>query len=99
MELLGVHLDLGGALAAMTRLAAAEAVDALISIEPAVAQVMPPLQGPAARLANWLDGPYFENVRTAIAHRVLQRADRSQAAAGPATPRARSSSCARWPWR
>ncbi|HEX4197033.1 MAG TPA: hypothetical protein VHZ26_06285 [Caulobacteraceae bacterium] len=72
MELLGVHLDLGGALAAMTRLAAAESVDALISIEPAVAKVMPPLQGPAARLANWLDGPYFENVRTAIAHRVLK---------------------------
>jgi len=72
MELLGVHLDLGGALAAMTRLAAADAVDALISIEPAVARVMPPLQGPAARLANWLDGPYFESVRTAIAHRVLK---------------------------
>jgi hypothetical protein len=72
MELLGVHLDLGGALAAMTRLAAAESVDALISIEPAVAKVMPPLQGPAARLANWLDGPYFENVRTAIAQRVLK---------------------------
>ena len=71
MELLGVNLDLGGSLAAMTRLAAAEAVDALISIEPAVAQVMPSLQGPAARLANWLDGPYFETVRTAIAHRVL----------------------------
>jgi hypothetical protein len=72
MELLGVHLDLGGALAAMTRLAAAESVDALISIEPAVAKVMPQLQGPAARLANWLDGPYFENVRAAIAHRVLK---------------------------
>ena len=31
IELLGVHLDLGGPLAAMTRLAAADAVDALIS--------------------------------------------------------------------
>jgi hypothetical protein len=72
MELLGVHLDRGGALAAMTRLAAAESVDSLISIEPAVAKVMPQLQGPAARLANWLDGPYFENVRTAIAQRVLK---------------------------
>jgi hypothetical protein len=71
MELLGVHLDLGGALAAMTRLSAAEAVDALLSIEPAVAKVMPPLQGPAARLANWLDGPHFEDVRVAIAHRIL----------------------------
>ncbi|HKT54406.1 MAG TPA: hypothetical protein VJP88_08135, partial [Caulobacteraceae bacterium] len=72
MELLGVHLDLGGALAAMTRLSATDAVDTLISIEPAVAKVMPPLQGPAARLANWLDGPHFEDVRVAIAHRILQ---------------------------
>jgi len=71
-ELLGDHLDLGGMLAAMTRLAAAETVDALIAMEPGVAKVIPPLTGPAARLANWLDGPYFDNVRTAIAHRVLR---------------------------
>jgi hypothetical protein len=70
-ELLGAHLDLGGALAAMTRLAAAETVEMLIAMEPAVARAIPPLQGPAARLANWLDGPSFESVRTAIAHRVL----------------------------
>ena len=75
MELLGVHLDLGGALAAMTRMAAADAVDALISIEPSAAKVIPPLQGPAARLANWLDGPYFEGVRAALAHRVLKELD------------------------
>ena len=71
-ELLGDHLDLGGMLAAMTRLAAAETVDALIAMEPGVAKVIPPLTGPAARLANWLDGPYFENVRTAIARGVLK---------------------------
>jgi hypothetical protein len=71
-ELLGEHLDLGAALAAMTRLAAADSVEALVGIEPAVARVMPPLEGAAARLANWLDGPYFEKVRTAIARRVLK---------------------------
>jgi hypothetical protein len=59
-------------LAAMTRLAAADSVEALIGIEPAVARVMPQLEGAAARLANWLDGPYFEQVRTAIAKRVLK---------------------------
>ena len=71
-QLLGSHLDLGGALAAMTRLAAADTVDLLVGMEPAVARVMPPLEGPAARLANWLDGPHFESVRRAIAQRVLK---------------------------
>jgi hypothetical protein len=71
-ELLGDDLDLGGLLAAMTRLAAAEAVEALAAIEPAVATVMPPLEGPAARLANWLDGPHFVAVRVAVARRVLK---------------------------
>ncbi|MBQ1543139.1 hypothetical protein C5708_06810 [Caulobacter sp. CCUG 60055] len=67
----GSQMDLGQTLAAMTRLAAAEEVELLIGIEPAVARVMPPLEGPAARLANWLDGPHFEGVRGAIAKRVL----------------------------
>lgn len=71
-ELLGGDLDLGGMLAAMVRLAAGDAVEALIRIEPAVAKVMPALTGPAARLANWLDGPYFEPVRVAIMRRVIQ---------------------------
>ena len=71
-ELLGENLDLGGTLAAMTRLAAADSVEALVAIEPAVARVMPPLRDAAARLANWLDGPHFESVRAAIARRVLR---------------------------
>lgn len=71
-ELVGEHLDLGSALAAMTRLAAADSVEALVAIEPAVARVMPPLEGAAARLANWLDGPNFDTVRAAIAKRVLK---------------------------
>jgi len=72
VELLGEHNDLGTMLAAMTRLAAADSVEALIGIEPAVARVMPQLEGAGARLANWLDGPYFEHVRAAIAKRVLK---------------------------
>ena len=71
-ELVGGDLDLGSALAAMTRLAAADQVEALVAVEPSVARVMPPLEGATARLANWLDGPYFETVRAAIARRVLK---------------------------
>ncbi len=71
-ELLGPHLDLGGFLAALARLSAAETVELLIGVEPTVARLMPPLEGAAARLANWLDGPHFETVRRAIAKRVLK---------------------------
>ena len=71
-ELLGPNLDLGGFLAALTRLSAAETVELLVGVEPAVAKLMPPLDGAAARLANWLDGPHFETVRRAIARRVLK---------------------------
>ncbi|HRD47115.1 MAG TPA: hypothetical protein PLF78_11590 [Caulobacter sp.] len=71
-DLLGGELDLGSQLAAMTRLAGADAVEALIGIEPSVAKVMPPLEGAAARLANWLGGPHFESCRVAIAQRVLR---------------------------
>ncbi len=70
-DLLGEGLDLGQQLSAMTRLAGAEAVEALISVDPRVAKMMPELNGPAARLANWLDGPHFEAARIAVARRVL----------------------------
>jgi hypothetical protein len=70
-DLLGNDLDLGQQLSAMTRLAGAEAVEALISVEKSVAKMMPPLGGAAARLANWLDGPHFESARIAVARRVL----------------------------
>jgi len=72
MDLLGPDLDLGAQLAAMTRLAGADPVEALIGMEASVARVMPPLNGPAARLANWLGGPHFESCRVAIAQRVLR---------------------------
>jgi hypothetical protein len=71
-DLFGEGLDLGARLAALTRLVAGETVDILAEREPAVAKVMPPLHGPAARLASWLDSPHFQDVRGAAAQRVLQ---------------------------
>jgi hypothetical protein len=71
-EILGKGLDLGGNLAAMTRLAAADSVDALMQVEPAVARVMPPLSPAAARLAKWLTDPAFTEVRAALGHRILR---------------------------
>jgi hypothetical protein len=68
----GSDLDLGGSLAAMTRLAAAEVVDPLIAADASVAKVMPELQPAAKRLAGWLANDQFESVRSAIAKRVLR---------------------------
>ena len=71
-DLLGADLDLGGQLAAMTRIAGADSVEALIALDPKVALIMPPLSGPAARLATWLSGSSFETCRAALAQRVLR---------------------------
>ena len=71
-DILGKGLDLGGNLAAMTRLAAADAVDSLIRIEPSVAKVMPPLSPGAQRLASWLAKEEFSHVRAAIGRRILR---------------------------
>jgi hypothetical protein len=72
VELLGAGLDLGGQLAAMTRLAARDAVGALVAMEPRVAKALPPLQGPAARLAEWLAQPPFAGTRAAVGRRILR---------------------------
>ncbi len=71
-DLIGHDLDLGASLAAMTRLAASDSVDAMASIDANVARLVPPLSGPAARLANWLEGDKFQDVRSALAARVLR---------------------------
>jgi hypothetical protein len=71
-DILGKGLDLGGNLAAMTRLAAADPVDALIKAEPGVAKVMPPLSPAAQRLAKWLTDDAFTHVRAAIGARILR---------------------------
>jgi hypothetical protein len=71
-DILGKGMDLGGNLAAMTRLAACEAVDMLIKMEPSVAKVMPELSSNAARLARWMAGEDFVELRTAFAKRILR---------------------------
>jgi hypothetical protein len=72
MDLLGPGLDHGGQLAAMTRLVAHDAVAALAAIEPQAARQLPPLQGPAARLAAWLGEPPFASTRAAVGRRILR---------------------------
>ncbi|MEK7428460.1 MAG: hypothetical protein V4514_21635 [Pseudomonadota bacterium] len=71
-HIIGLELDLGGQMAAMTRLAACDTVDALMRIEPSVAKIMPPLSEAATRLAKWLAAEDFESVRLAIARRVVR---------------------------
>ena len=70
-ELLGSELDLGGSLAALTRLTAGPVVDAISSVDPSVNRSMPPLEGAAKRLSRWMEGAYFQGVRTAIGKRVI----------------------------
>lgn len=71
-EIIGPGLDLGGSLAAMTRLAAFDSVDALAAVEASVARLIPELGGAGARLANWLEGGKFASVRAALGQRVLR---------------------------
>ncbi len=47
-------------------------MDALLVFDPNLAAALPALTGPAARLANWLDGPNFPAVRAAISKRWLR---------------------------
>ena len=70
-DILGKGRDLGAGLAAMTRLAAYDSVERLIKVEPSVAKVMPELSPLAERLAKWLSGDGFQEVRGAIGRRVL----------------------------
>ncbi|HYD44765.1 MAG TPA: hypothetical protein VEA79_05820, partial [Phenylobacterium sp.] len=70
-DILGAGLDLGSSLAAMTRLAAAGPVNALMAVEPLVARIMPPASSTAQRLADWLASEDFDSVRMALGRRVL----------------------------
>jgi hypothetical protein len=71
-DILGRGRDLGANLAALTRLAAYEAVDRLIAVERSVAKVMPELSPLATRLAGWLAGENFKDTRGAIGRRILR---------------------------
>jgi hypothetical protein len=71
-DLLGGELDLGGQLAAMTRLVAADVVAALVAMEPGVDKALPPLGEAASRLAVWIGKPPFASVRAALGRRILR---------------------------
>ena len=71
-NVVGGGLDLGARLAAMSRLAAADVVDALVKAEPSVAKMMPELSERAKRLAHWLHNEAFTGVRAAIGQRILR---------------------------
>jgi len=71
-NIVGEGRDLGANLAAMTRLAAYDAVDRLIKVENSVAKVMPELSPLALRLAMWLGGETFMDTRAAIGRRILR---------------------------
>jgi hypothetical protein len=70
-DFIGPDLDLGGALAALTRLSAGQEVAALSAFDPTIEKLIPPLDGHAARLANWLQRDVFASVRKAIGRRIL----------------------------
>jgi hypothetical protein len=71
-DLLQADLDLGGHLAALTRLAAADAVEALAKADASISKYIPTLSGPGERLAKWLGGSSFQGVQVALAKRILQ---------------------------
>lgn len=71
-DIMGKGQDLGANLAAMTRLAAFDAVESLIAVEKSVQRVMPPMSPLATRLGKWLSGDSFKDVRSAIGRRILR---------------------------
>ncbi len=71
-DIMGKGQDLGANLAAMTRLAAYDAVESLIAVEKSVQKIMPPMSPLAIRLAKWLSGDSFQDVRGAIGRRILR---------------------------
>ena len=70
-DLLGADLDFGSHLGALTRLAAAETVEAVSGADANVARLIPPLRGPTERLARWLSSSDFDGVRQALSQRIL----------------------------
>jgi hypothetical protein len=71
-DLVGPSLDLGGGLAALTRLGAANSVKALVAYDPTIGKTIPPLTGQAARLGDWLQQESFDMVRAGLTRRILR---------------------------
>lgn len=71
-EVLGASLDLGGQLAALVRLAASAEVDQLMKADATLAEVMPPLEGPAARLGDRMARGQYKLLAATLSKRVLR---------------------------
>jgi hypothetical protein len=71
-ELLGPDLDLGGRLAAMTRLAAGDTLAVMIRVDPALAPLVPALSSTALRLSKQLGAPGLDGLLQALNRRILR---------------------------
>ena len=70
-DLVGPDLDLGGSVAACTRIAADAQVRAVLAFDPELHKQLPPLNPVAARLSLWLQRDAFDAVRASLGHRVM----------------------------
>ncbi|MBC6981571.1 hypothetical protein H8B08_07395 [Caulobacter sp. 17J80-11] len=71
-DLLGADLDLGASLAALTRLAAGPEVELLARHDPSVSRMLPPLEGPAARLGRRVAAGDLKILAGSVARRVVR---------------------------
>jgi hypothetical protein len=70
-DLLGPDLDPGAAMLASTRLVSPMESEAVMAADPAVAELVPDLAGPAARLARLMRDDHFKGLRSALGHKIL----------------------------
>lgn len=71
-EILGPALDQGASLAAVVRMAAPREVEALIRFDPKLDLLIPPVDGPAARLGTRLAAGEFPLLAASLARMVLR---------------------------
>jgi len=70
-EVLGPSLDLGASLAAVVRLVAPREIEALTGMDPRMALLTPPVEGPATRLAAYLAAGEFRQLSAGLARLVI----------------------------
>lgn len=70
-DLFGPSLDQGATLAAVVRMVAPEEVAAVVSHDPRLMLLVPPVEGPAVRLGEMLAAGHFPQVAAALARMVL----------------------------
>lgn len=70
-DILGPDLDSGAAMLALTRLVSPMESEAVMAADPAVAELVPELTGPAARLALLMRDDHFAGLRSALGRKIL----------------------------